>query len=858
MKKLLLFLLLPLPFSQLNAQSPVSNFVLRSFIEKNKTNAEPAHFFVLAQQEKLSTYLQQHNGHIKYSFGKYNAITLPANQLENLAAQSFVQRIELSLQHPVALNDTMRVRNRVNQVHQGTAPLPQGYSGKGIIVGFVDTGMDFNHEDFKDSSGNTRVLRIWDQTQPNGALTPPAYGYGQVYDSAFINGGTCPHTDPSGHGTTVVGTAAGNGFSTGTHYGVAPDAWIIMVESNFNSPTWSEAVADGVDYIYKVADSMGMPCVINASIGDYYGSHDGLDLPAQFIDSLVKAKRGRLFVSAGGNSGELPNYHLGYTVTSDTNFTWMKYHPLNGSSAFPYGAVFFESWSDSADAANMRFSIGADKVNPYYKFRGETTWHGITDMLNTVLTDTIFSPNNDILGIVDYYSEFSFGRYLLQVHMEEPDSNAYYFRFSTTGTGRFDIWSDEWLGISNIVNNSLPTVAQYPDMVHYQTSDSSKIIVSGFNCMPSCITVANYNNLQQYTALSGFVNLGGIENSIAPSSSRGPTRDNRIKPEVSATGNVTFSPGPASLCSTYVASFPDRVLADSVHMRNGGTSMAAPVVTGIGALLLERCPTMNWEEFSDAVINSVYTDGFTGAVPNMSYGYGKVNAFGALQQTLFTPILSAPLPLAYCEGDSAQVIAMCTCNTYLWNTGDTTSSAYYNSPGAAWMLASNESGCKADTVHFNVIENPLPTPSFAVTTNTLTALPSGQPAYQWYQNGVMVGGNQDSYIITQSDTFYVAVTDGNGCTGVSPHIFVLYNSVEELQNQHWSLYPVPADDLLMYNLPKATETRVTVTDAAGKIIFEKTTTGIAGRIAVTNWPAGTYFFQWSQSNNSGKRQFIVR
>ncbi|MFI5204751.1 MAG: S8 family serine peptidase, partial [Flavobacteriales bacterium] len=636
MKKTALSLFLLLTSMYAYSQQPAVSFLIRSFVEKNKNNTEPAHFFVDAEKNQLETFLRLHNGFIKYSFGKYAAISLPANELENLAAQSFVKHIELSAQHPVTLNDTMRVRNRINQIQLGQAPLPQGFTGTGVIIGFIDTGIDFNHEDFKDSSGNTRVLRIWDQTQPVNGFTPPAYGYGQVYDSAYIMSGSCPSTDPSGHGSTVVGTACGNGLSTGTHWGAAPEAKIIMVKTNESAPNWSATVADAVDYIYKVADSLGMPCVINASVGDYYGSHDGLDLPAQFMDSLVKAKRGRLFVCAGGNSGELPNYHLGYTVTNDTAFTWMKYHPLNGMSAFPYGVVFFESWSDSIDAANMRFSIGADKVSPYYKFRGETNWHGITDMLNTVLTDTIFSVNNDILGIVDYYSEFSFGRYLLQVHMEEPDSNAYYFRFSTTGSGRFDIWSDEWLGISNMVNAGLPTVPQYPDMIHYQTSDSSKIIVSGFNCLESVITVANYNNLQQYNSLMGPVNLGGIENAIAPSSSRGPTRDNRIKPEVGATGNVTFSPGPASLCSLYVASFPDRILPDSVHMRNGGTSMASPVVAGIAALMLERCPTLSWDEFRDAIINSVYTDGFPGAVPNMSFGYGKVDGFAAMQQTLYT------------------------------------------------------------------------------------------------------------------------------------------------------------------------------------------------------------------------------
>ncbi|MGL5890258.1 MAG: S8 family serine peptidase, partial [Bacteroidia bacterium] len=288
---------------------------------------------------------KKHGGRLRTSQNSICSVQIPAAAIQAFAAEPGIIEIghaPVSLQ---PLNDTMRTQSRVDEVHTGLAPLTQGYTGRNVVMGILDSGIDFNHPDFKDSLGNTRIFAIWDQRDASGT-GPAPYNYGTAWTQAQINGGSCTHNDLQyyGHGTHVSGIAAGNGRSTAVrnYSGVAPEAVIIAVAIDFNGSNSPTAIADATAWIYALADSLGLPCVINASLGDYYGSHDGQDLQAQLIDNEITAQTGRAFVGASGNAGDL-DIHLSYPLqANDTNFTWFSV----GS-----GSIYMQLWMDTAAAA---------------------------------------------------------------------------------------------------------------------------------------------------------------------------------------------------------------------------------------------------------------------------------------------------------------------------------------------------------------------------------------------------------------------------------------------------------------------------------------------------------------------------
>ncbi|MBK6521297.1 MAG: S8 family serine peptidase [Sphingobacteriaceae bacterium] len=151
---------------------------------------------------------------VNYYEGNIASVRTSLNSISNLIAHKYVNFIEYRPSKPQLLNDTAMVRNRINPVKQGMAPLTQAYDGTGIIMGIIDSGIDFNHPDFKDGSGNSRINFIWDQNQSVGSATPMPYNYGIEWTAAQINASVCTHNDNAnyGHGTHVSGTAAGNGL----------------------------------------------------------------------------------------------------------------------------------------------------------------------------------------------------------------------------------------------------------------------------------------------------------------------------------------------------------------------------------------------------------------------------------------------------------------------------------------------------------------------------------------------------------------------------------------------------------------------------------------------------------------------
>ena len=213
--------------------------------------------------------------------GGYAVVTLPESEIDAYSDREQIEFIE----------KPKRLYFETFQAREASCILPvqagsNGLTGKGILVGVVDSGVDFFHPDFRNEDGSSRILRLWDQSI-NGN-PPEGYTRGTEYtkeeiDEALVLGETegrrlVPSRDVSGHGTAVLGIAAGNGtVSEGVNRGVAYESDLLVVKmgnAGENSFPRTTELMEGIDYLIRQAVRMGRPIAINFSFGNNYGSHE--------------------------------------------------------------------------------------------------------------------------------------------------------------------------------------------------------------------------------------------------------------------------------------------------------------------------------------------------------------------------------------------------------------------------------------------------------------------------------------------------------------------------------------------------------------------------------------------------------
>lgn len=605
---------------QVVSQPVVMSYRLKQISSDEKSASSQVSVLIKGEPAQIREEVRNLGGRVKYSSGKIVSAVLRADALSTLAEKTSVERMEEGRMDLRPLNDRMLVNNRIDLVHSGVTPLIQGYDGSNVIVGIIDTGIDFTHPDFRDSIGNSRILWIWDHLLGDSTNTPQPFGYGQEFSKNDIDAGRASaHIDQTAHGTHVAGIATANGDSLPAFRGAAPRADIIAVSLDFSidNDTWLSTISDAVAYIFQKADSIGKPCVINISAGTYLGSHDGKDLQAQAIDNLISSQNGRMVVAAAGNAGNL-RIHLRHQPSGDTLFTWFKQ-----SSAAP---IYLECWADTADLNQVAFSIGADAVNPFFSFRGQLSWTGIFSHLSQLKKDTLYSLNGNRLAIIESYGQLIGDRYSL-VFSITPDSSLYNFRLMSTGNGKFDLWSFEMVG------GGLPTPSVFPDINRYVLPDLDQNICSSFQCSDMVLCVGQYVNRNNYIDVNGNLQtFNTTEGALAASSSRGPTRDNRIKPDITSTGEVTLASLKLSSAPWFIANQPFKVAQGGIHIRDGGTSSAAPAVAGAIALLMQAQPNISWSDIRNYVLSCPKLDSFTGnQLPDNRWGHGKFDAFTLMQ-----------------------------------------------------------------------------------------------------------------------------------------------------------------------------------------------------------------------------------
>ncbi|HLP49374.1 MAG TPA: S8 family serine peptidase, partial [Chitinophagales bacterium] len=587
---LILFLSACLNFTQAQTSTKLD---LETFMRLRKGDVKPGHQHLLVKGDlvRIKQLAKLYGGYYKYGYNNIASVEIPDARLMAFSQEAAVEQIENPNTRGHLLMDTARIRNNIDPVHNGVSPLVNGLKGRGVIVGIIDGGIYWAHEDFRDAQGNTRIRYIWDETFVNGTVKPQPYNYGNEWNWQDINNGNCTHIEPAGdasHGTCVAGVAAGNGLSLlgdslsgdsmpeKRYVGVAPESEIIFVRVDINAPNFSARMADAVDYIFKKADAMGRPCVINTSLGLYSGAHDGKDLATQMMEALLEERNGRALVAAAGNAGNV-DFHVGYNLSPDSAYTMFAYN-------YAKTGVYFDFWADTTSFKNAQFAIGCNDENGTNL--GRTSYYNVVDSFNPAPNSSIqitrpVGDFNQLYGNVTIQVGLSEGRYHVEVYVNAAPPLSNLWRLQTRGSGKLDLWSHPTLtGTSQIVKqlNGVDILFQ-----NYRHADRIKTTTGAWQCSDKVITVGNYSSRGNYLDVDSqvvdLVNafpVGEVVGERYVTSSTGPTRDNRLKPDLVATGHTIIATGNLTDID-YRLNNGERFVVGygGKHRRIGGTSVAS-------------------------------------------------------------------------------------------------------------------------------------------------------------------------------------------------------------------------------------------------------------------------------------------
>ena len=598
--------------AQLSPQSAILLKKQQSAVSRSDDGLVSAYLHV-SRADFSAAEFEQLGGKVSLDLGNILTVRFPLSALQEVAGLKGVGYIEVSSQAQPMM-DIARDETGGSKVIAGEG-FKQPYTGKGVIVGVVDCGFDYTHSAFADSEGKLRISRVWEQsTTPVGdQKSPEAFGYGVELTSPeeiLASGGDIRSNS---HGTHVASIAAGSEARLdGILYGMAPNAEIVLVSMTDNGVN-NVAISDAIAYIFAYAEEAGKPCVVNLSLGNHAGPHDGTSTFDLIADQLQGP--GRLIVGSSGN-------HQGNLFHVSKTFTQSDLTPLKVCADFKTSKYEgdIEIWSE----ADMKVYLKAIKLSTA----------AITDEVCVFPSEqTSIKVSSNIAGEVYVSSETNPANNKQHVVLTSGITSirngyALVIEVVPNTAGSVDIWADNiGVGLSD------------KELEGYASPAGATTICEIGGTANRILTVGAYVTRADYLVLGETIprHLDETVGDIGSFSSCGPTADGRTKPQITAPGCfISAAVSDYDNSGTIILS---RYFEDTEDMYGymQGTSMAAPHVAGIVATWLEAYPQLTPELLAEVIRTTSRTDAYAKDIPaegSSVWGWGKIDAVKGLEKCI--------------------------------------------------------------------------------------------------------------------------------------------------------------------------------------------------------------------------------